>query len=188
MDPFIGEIVMFGGNFAPRQWALCNGQLLAISSNSALFSILGTIYGGDGRTTFALPDLRGRAALHSGTGPGLSTIPLGARGGFENHRLSILEMPNHIHSGAALRGSILVNEEDATTDDPTNASLGIAQVSTGDISLYNTETNTKTMSPNSIQIQGDTSPAGGDQSFSIRNPFTAVNYIIALYGTYPSRN
>ena len=82
-EPFIGEIIMFGGNFAPRGWALCDGQLLAINQNSALFSILGTTYGGNGRTTFGLPDLRGRVPMHEGTGPGLSNRPLGAKGGSE---------------------------------------------------------------------------------------------------------
>ncbi|MCH2193491.1 tail fiber protein [Kordia sp.] len=188
MDPFIGEIVMFGGNFAPRGWGLCNGQLLAISSNTALFSILGTTYGGDGRTTFALPDLRGRSAIHPGTGPGLSSIKLGQRGGVEYHTLNVLEMPNHSHSGATLNGSIMVNDEDATTDDPTNANFGVAQVSTGDISLYNGITNSTTMAANSVSITGNTLSTGGSQSFYIRNPFEAVNFIIALVGVYPSRS
>ncbi len=93
-DPFIAQIVQFGGNFAPRGWALCDGQLLAISSNTALFSILGTTYGGDGRTTFALPDLRGRVSVHPGTGPGLTPYPLGDKGGAETHTL-----PAHNHAG-----------------------------------------------------------------------------------------
>jgi len=84
-DPLLGEIAMFAGNFAPRGWAFCNGQLLPVSQNSALFSLLGTTYGGDGRTTFALPDLRGRAPIHAGQGPGLTTRPLGSRGGVETH-------------------------------------------------------------------------------------------------------
>ena len=94
MEPFLGQIMMFGGNFAPRGWAFCNGQLLAISQNTALFSILGTTYGGDGRTTFALPDLRGRAPINSGggsAGPGLSPRPLGQRGGEQTHTLNITE-------------------------------------------------------------------------------------------------
>ena len=94
MDPFIGEIIMFGGNFAPRGWALCNGQLLSISQNSALFSILGTTYGGDGRTTFGLPDLRGRVSMHPGTGPGLSPRSLGQKGGAETETLTTSNMPS----------------------------------------------------------------------------------------------
>lgn len=188
MDPFIGEIVMFGGNFAPRGWALCNGQLLAISQNSALFSILGTTYGGDGRTTFALPDLRGRSPIHAGTGPGLSTIKLGQRGGAEYHTLNVLEMPNHFHSAMTLKGTIAVNDEDATTDDPAGANFGLAQSSAGDISLYNTEANSKVMGANAVTITGNTLATGGNQSFYMRNPFEAVNYIIAMVGVYPSRS
>ena len=97
-DPTIGEITMFGGNFAPRNWAFCSGQLLAISSNQSLFSILGTTYGGDGRTTFALPDLRGRTAIQQGRGPGLSDRRLGHKGGSETNTMSITEMPSHNHT------------------------------------------------------------------------------------------
>ena len=98
-DPYIGQIIMFGGNFAIRNYALCNGQLLAISSNTALFSILGTIYGGDGRTTFALPDLRGRVATHFGQGPGLSNYNIGQRSGQERVTLNTTEIPAHNHTG-----------------------------------------------------------------------------------------
>jgi microcystin-dependent protein len=98
IEPFIAEIIMFGGNFAPRGWAFCDGQLLPIAQNQALFSILGTTYGGDGRTTFALPDLRGRAAIHPGTGPGLSTRQLGERGGTETNTLTLPQLPTHTHT------------------------------------------------------------------------------------------
>ncbi|MGH1383482.1 phage tail protein [Kordia sp.] len=188
MDPFIGEIVMFGGNFAPRSWAFCNGQLLAISSNSALFSILGTTYGGDGRTTFALPDLRGRSAIHPGTGPGLSTIKLGQRGGAEYHTLNVLEMPNHSHSGATLKGSLTASEDDGTTDDPSAAGLALATASAGDVKIYNTETPNVAMKADTVSVTGNTLATGGNQSFYIRNPFEGINYIIALFGTYPSRS
>ncbi|MBC8757365.1 phage tail protein [Kordia sp. YSTF-M3] len=184
MDPFIGQIVMFGGNFAPRAWAFCDGQLLAISQNTALFSILGTTYGGDGRTTFALPDLRGRAAIHPGTGPGLSTIKLGQRGGAEYHTLTVSQMPNHAHSGATMKGSISVNEEDGVEDDPAGRNLGVSSAGTP----YNTNTNDKLMAPNSVSISGNTLATGGNQSFYMRNPFEGINYIIALFGTFPSRN
>ncbi len=96
-NPFIAEIIMFGGNFAPRGWALCEGQILPISSNQALFSLLGTTYGGDGRTTFALPDLRGRVPIGTGNGPGLTSRGLGASGGVETHPLSTGETPAHGH-------------------------------------------------------------------------------------------
>ncbi|PSN11862.1 phage tail protein, partial [filamentous cyanobacterium CCT1] len=94
-DPFVGEIRMFAGNFAPRGWAFCNGQLIAISQNTALFSLLGTLYGGDGRTTFALPDLRGRTPIHAGQGAGLSDYPLGSRGGVEQVALTTEQLPAH---------------------------------------------------------------------------------------------
>ena len=100
LDPFIGQIELFGFNFAPRGWAKCEGQILSISSNQALFSLLGTTYGGDGRTTFALPDLRGRAALHTGTGPGLSTYSWGQKSGSPSSPLVPAQLPPHTHSVA----------------------------------------------------------------------------------------
>lgn len=173
MDPFIGEIVMFGGNFAPRAWAFCNGQLLAISQNTALFSILGTTYGGDGRTTFALPDLRGRSAVHPGTGPGLSTIKLGQRGGNEYHTLNVLEMPNHSHSGA-IKVSSAAGDDDVPGS---NASIGASEIYVE--SAPNTE-----LAPGSVS----STPTGGGQQFYMRNPFEGINYIICLFGVFPSRN
>lgn len=191
MDPFIGQIVMFGGNFAPRTWAFCNGQLLAISSNSALFSILGTTYGGDGRTTFALPDLRGRSAIHPGTGPGLSTIKLGQRGGAEYHTLTTLEMPNHSHSGAGMKGSIGCNEDDADSEEANGNTFGAIQVDSSTavtVNAYNSSPVDSLMAPNSVSITGNTLATGGNQSFYMRNPFEGINYIIAMFGTYPSRS
>ena len=188
MNPFLAQIVMFAGNFAPRGWALCDGQLLAISQNQALFSLLGTTYGGDGRTSFALPDLRSRSPIHAGRGPGLSDIKLGQRGGIETKTLTLLELPNHFHYAGTMKGSIAVNDEDATSDDPSAGNLGVAQVSSGDISVYNTVDNTRTMAPNSVGITGNTSATGGGQAFNIRNPFLGINYIIALQGTFPSRS
>lgn len=186
MDPFIGQIVSFGGNFAPRQWAFCDGQLLAISQNTALFSILGTTYGGDGRTTFALPDLRGRAAVHPGTGPGLSTIKLGQRGGSEYHTLTTLEMPNHSHNSGTLKGTLGVNEDDSETNDPAGANFGL--IDPDNIKMYNTSPNNTSMAANNVNISGNTLPSGGNQQIYIRNPFEGVNYIIALFGVFPSRN
>jgi len=184
MDPFIGQIMMFGGNFAPRGWALCNGQLLAISANSALFSILGTTYGGDGRTTFGLPDLRGRSPMHVGAGPGLSPITWGGKGGAEVHTLTVGQMPNHIHDGSALKGTLACNEEDGTTDDPQGMSIGVAASGTP----YNNEPNDKVMKANDVSVSGSTGPQGGGQSFNIRNPYLGTNFVIALQGIYPSRS
>ncbi len=172
MDPFIGQIVMFAGNFAPRSWAFCDGQLLPISSNTALFSILGTTYGGDGRTTFGLPDLRGRVPMHPGNGPGLSSRRLGQQLGAETTTLSVANMPSHSHSmtassngpaqGAPAGGSL-----------PTNGR--------GEPNIYAAGAGTTPMG-------SSTTSAGGNQSFNNVQPSLCVNYIIALFGTFPSRS
>ena len=112
-EPFLGQLMLFGGNFAPRGWALCNGQILAINQNTALFSLLGTTYGGNGQTTFALPDLRGRAPLHAGQGPGLSPYALGQVGGTENVTLLATEMPAHTHAQPATAADETTNRPNA---------------------------------------------------------------------------
>ncbi len=169
-DPFLGQIVMFGGNFAPRGWALCDGQLLAISQNSALFSILGTTYGGDGRTTFALPDLRGRVPVHAGTGPGLTPYRLGERGGQEAVTLTTAQIPSHTHS-------LNASTDPANDTNPSGKLPARAAEDT-----YVTGTPSATLSP---QAAANT---GGNQSHGNVQPYQAVNYIIALQGTFPSRN
>ncbi|WP_452597750.1 phage tail protein [Pontimicrobium sp. MEBiC01747] len=173
MDPFLGEIIMFGGNFAPRGWALCDGQLLPISQYSALFSILGTTYGGDGRTTFALPDLRGRSPIHAGHGPGLSTMKLGQRGGTETKTLNITELPSHNHLAA-----MSVSKAAADDDTPsTGVSIGASEI-------FVAGGANQPLANGSVAVGN----AGGQQPFNIRNPFEVVNYIIALQGVFPSRN
>src|SRR5664279_4089451 len=117
MDPLLASILIFAGNFAPRGWALCNGQLMAINQNQALFSLLGTTYGGDGFTTFALPDLRGRVPIHMGQGPGLSNYIIGQTGGSENTTLLPTNLPPHTHP-------LIATSEPGSTSDPTNAYLG----------------------------------------------------------------
>jgi len=187
MDPFIAQIIMFGGNFAPRGWAFCNGQLLAISSNTALFSLLGTTYGGDGRTTFGLPDLRGRVSIHPGTGPGLSTVALGQRGGTETHVLTVAEMPAHAHDGSSLGGTTTMacadgdgNSNDASGNVLANASSGTPYTSNlADDTLGST---------GAVSISGNTGDQGSGQAFSTRDPYVGVNYIIALQGLFPSRS
>lgn len=173
MEPFIGEIKLFAGNFAPRGWAFCDGQLLPINQNQALFSILGTIYGGDGRVTFALPDLRGRVSVHPGNGPGLSPYQLGERGGAENVTLTVQQMPVHSHS-------LNANKQNGDTSDPPGASLADTKGSDKDY-MKSGEVDVA-MSAQSI------GSAGGGQSHENRQPFLAVNYIIALQGIYPSRS
>lgn len=170
---------MFAGNFAPRDWAFCNGQLLAISQNSALFSILGTTYGGDGITNFALPNLQGRSPVHAGHGSGLSDIRLGQVGGAETHTITTTEMPNHSHDGNSL--SIGCNEEDGDNDEAKGRNFGNSSSGTP----YNSKANSSAMGN---KISGNTGASGGGQSFNIRNPYLAVSYIIALQGIYPSRS
>jgi microcystin-dependent protein len=169
-DPFVGEIRMFAGIFAPQGWAFCDGQLLAVSQNDALFSLLGTIYGGDGRTTFGLPDLRGRLPIHAGTGPGLSPRPLGSRGGEEQVTLLANQLPSHTHE---LQASTL----------PANAGSPAAHVpaETTTDRAYRSAAVTTSMGPRTTNI-------GGSQSHTNLMPFLCVHFIIALFGIYPSRN
>lgn len=180
MEPFIGQLIMFGGNFAPRGWALCDGQLLPIAQNQALFSILGTTYGGDGRTTFGLPDLRGRVPIHAGTGPGLTAKRLGAKGGVETVTLNVNQIPSHNHG--LTNANVKVGGEGkgaVKTDNPSGAFIssiaGGFTTSAGAGSLGG--------SPN-----GPSDAAGGGTSHENMAPYQVVNYIIALMGTYPSRS
>lgn len=167
-DPYVGEIRLFAGNFAPQGWAFCDGQLLAIASNDALFSLLGTTYGGDGRTTFALPDLRGRVPLHMGAGPGRSPRTLGAKGGQESVTLTAAQLPVHSHP---LRGTA-----DADNTSPPGRSLAEA----GEDIYARGDADTP-LSPQAIQNAGDSQPHTNMQ------PFLGIYYIIALVGIYPSR-
>lgn len=175
---------MFGGNFAPRGWALCEGQLLPISSHTALFSILGTTYGGDGRTTFGLPDLRGRAPIGNGSGPGLSPRQLGEKGGSETNTLQTVHLPAHNHA-AALNVSSADATQSAATENSTIATPGTLSGRTFTATQgFNAGTPDVTMNAASVQ----TGMTGGNQPVNNVQPFLAINYIIALEGTYPSRN
>jgi microcystin-dependent protein len=173
MDPFLGEITMFGGNFAPRGWADCDGQLLPINTYTALFSLLGTMYGGDGRTTFALPDMRSRVPMHEGTGPGLSQRTQGQRGGWENHTLSVSELPSHTHT---------LSGRNELADSATPEGDSLANVQGSDTKIYSSSAANSAMSANSI---GNT---GSSQSHNNMQPYTVIRFIIALQGTFPSRN
>ncbi len=181
MDPFLAQIMMFGGNFAPRGWAFCDGQLLSINANQALFSLLGTTYGGDGRTTFGLPDLRGRVSMHAGHGPGLSNRNLGQKGGAEHVVLNNTQIPSHNHTGT---GKIACNFNPgtpATTTNPVNGTFSLA-----DSNIYNTSTPNQYMAENAVNVT--TGHTGGNLSHTNIQPFTCVNYIIALQGVFPSRS
>lgn len=174
-SPFIGEIIMFGGNFNPRNWAFCDGQLLSIAQNTALFSILGTTYGGDGRTNFGLPDLRGRVAMHPGNGPGLTPRTLGQKAGNETVQLSLSQIPAHNHGANCVGGA--GNSNDAVS----NFWADDAGVSSG---TYHTGAGASFSAMNSGAIAN----SGGGSSHNNIQPFQCVNYIIALQGIFPSRN
>lgn len=174
-DPFIGQIQMVGFNFAPRGWAFCDGQILPITQHTALFSLLGTTYGGDGRTTFGLPDLRGRVAIHPGNGPGLSSYSWGERGGVETVTLTQGQMPSHNHT-AVLRGK----DDRGDNATPNENSLAGKKGT----KIYSSETPDVNLHVDSINI-GD---AGGNQAHENRMPYLSVYHTIALEGIFPSRN
>ena len=180
MDPFVGEIRLVGFNFAPRNWALCNGQLLAISQNTALFSLLGTTYGGNGQTTFALPDLRGRAIVHAGQGPGLSPYSRGQISGTENVTLLPAQMPAHTHS---LAGTALLKTNNGV---PGNSSSPVGNyLATAAVNEYGEETSNKTMLAGSVG--GSATLTGGSVPHDNRMPYLSMYYVIALQGIYPQR-
>lgn len=179
MEPFIGEIRTVGFNFAPRGWALCDGQLLPISQYTALFSLLGNTYGGDGRTTFGLPDLRGRAPVHMGQAPGLSVYRLGEKSGAENVTLSLNEMPQHSHD-------INVHNQPANQTDPSGNIISVVNDGQGrSPALYPAYSNA---APTGKMASSAVGTAGASQPHSNMQPFLVVNFVIALEGIFPSRN
>lgn len=174
MDPFVAEIRILPFNFPPKGWAFCDGQLLPLSQNTALFSLLGTTYGGDGKSTFALPDLQGSAAMHPGQGPGLSLRDLGEIGGAETVTLLISEMPFHTHQ---VQGFQTV-EGDQLGPNANGQSL-LAKSSNG--ALYNAAGPVVTMAPQSL------APAGGSLPHNNMQPYLTLNFCIALQGVFPAR-
>ena len=172
-NAYIGEIRMFAGNFAPTGWAFCNGQLLSIQQNTALFSILGTTYGGNGTTVFALPDLRSRVPIHAGPGPGLSAYTLGQATGSEKVTLTTANLPAHTHTLNASSGG-------GTQASPAG---GVPAVeSTGTSQNYSTNTPDVTMSPQTVGA------TGSNTAVSVVQPVLTVNFIIATAGLYPPRS
>ncbi|MEM8994737.1 MAG: tail fiber protein [Acidobacteriota bacterium] len=172
-EPFVAEIRIFAGNFAPRGWAFCNGQLLPVSQNTALFSLIGTTYGGDGRSTTALPNLQGRVPMHPGRGPGLTSRRLGQRGGSEMISLTEAQMPNHTHTAQGA-------DEPANERTPGNTTETARPVGRGFFTYSTSNSNTVSMV--------SASNTGGSQPHNNLQPFIAMNFIIALVGLYPSRS
>lgn len=181
MDPFIGQIQPFGFNFAPRGWAFCEGQLLAIAQNSALFSLLGTTYGGDGRTTYGLPDLRGRSMMQFGQGPGLPNYRWGQKGGAPTVTLTTAEMPSHSHVATIQAGS-----GTSTTGAAGGNVLGTETRSSADVpDIYVSGASPNVaMHPSTASITN----TGNNQAHENMSPYLAVSICIALVGVYPSRN
>ena len=172
-EPFIGQIIMTGFNFAPRNYATCDGQLLSIAQNTALFSLLGTTFGGDGRVTFALPDLRGRAPIHQGQGPGLTNRTMGEQAGSETVTLINSEMPMHNHLVAVTNVSGALG---------TPSGNFIATSSDTAVALYRPTSDGSMLNPQSISL------AGGNQPHNNMQPYLVISFSIALQGIFPSRN
>ncbi len=182
MEGVIGYTTCFAGNFAPKNWAFCAGQVINIASNTALFSILGTTYGGNGTTTFALPDLRGRTIVGQGTGPGLSSYVLGQAGGTEAGTLSLSQMPAHVHPVAIVAQNIS-NDNDAA-----NLSLASGNVYARDENGNTPYADAPTASMGVLQTAITLAPVGSSTPFSIMRPLLGLNYVICQYGVYPARN
>jgi microcystin-dependent protein len=171
MDPFVAEIRIFPFNFAPKGWAFCDGQILPLSQNTALFSLLGTTYGGDGKSNFALPNMQGNAPMHPGQGPGLSLHDLGETGGSDTVTLLESEIPAHSHQ-------LRADNQDIGDTNVVSPNASLAESSNG--TLYQSANNV-TMSDNAL------TPAGGDQPHNNMQPYLTLNFCIALQGVYPPR-
>ena len=173
MDPFVAEIRIFPFNFAPKGWAFCDGQILPLSQNTALFSLLGTTYGGDGKSNFALPNMQGNAPMHPGQGPGLSLHDLGETGGSDTVSLLESEIPSHSHG-------LFANSVAGDTNGP---SPQVSMTRSANATAYSATTNSSLVS-----MSGNTlAPAGGDQPHNNMQPYLTLNFCIALQGVYPPR-
>lgn len=194
-DPYLTQIILFGGNFAPRTYAFCDGQLMPINQYQALFSLMGTAFGGDGRTTFALPDARGRAVLHPGRGPGLPDYQIGQRGGVETVALTTDQIPSHTHTATnSLSVSLPGNANPGTASNPAGAVLAEASIEIrgggqATANIYAAaDTADASMAPAVVSGSVGVANAGGSQGHNNMQPYTVVNYCIALQGLYPSRS
>lgn len=172
-EPFVGEVRMFGGSFAPAGWAMCQGQLMPISQNETLFNLIGTTYGGDGQSTFALPDLQGRMPLHAGQGPGISqTYQIGETGGVESVTLSVQQIPVHTHA-------LLASGDFGQNQQPQNGFF--AQLNTGTLYISPAD-------PMANLNAGALSPVGGSQPHENMMPYLCITFIISLFGVFPTQN
>ncbi|MBK8564070.1 MAG: tail fiber protein [Saprospiraceae bacterium] len=179
MEGYIAEIRLFAATFAPRNWMYCAGQTLSIAQNSALFSLLGTTFGGNGTTTFGIPDLRGRTAISPGQGAGLSSYQLGQAGGVENVTLNINQLPAHQHTS-----NLLASSNASSGGDPSGKFIGAGSRTNPNPNVFSAGTPDAPMAPGSVSSD----PTGGGQPHSNAQPYLGMNYIICQYGIYPSRN
>lgn len=191
MEGTIATVTQFGPNWAPRTWALCEGQLLAISTNTALFSLIGTFYGGDGRTTFALPDLRGRCALGTGVGPGLTPRTVGQRFGSETVTLTNLNLPTHNHAVLVQSAGYVGIPVNIAPGEADEASPGAGVLTNNGGDTYASSPTANAMysgMPMAVAgLQVETGLTGGNQSFNNMQPSLAISYIICIQGIFPSR-
>lgn len=199
MEAYMSMITAYGCNFTIRSWGACRGSLIAISQNTALYSLIGTAFGGDGRSTFGLPDLQGRSPVGEGQGAGLSNIRLGEKSGQETVTLNITNLPSHNHglnltgqTGPAT-GSLKVSTNAGSSPDPSGNFLGAGggpfqPYASSMSSPAGAQQDVIEVPAQQVQISGQTGNAGGNLPFNIRNPYQAVNYQICMYGLYPSRD
>jgi microcystin-dependent protein len=180
-DPFIGEIKMLGFNFAPQGYMFCNGQALPISQYSALFALLGTIYGGDGQQVFNLPDLQGRVPIGQGQGPGLPSYVMGEKAGNMQVSLTVANMPAHSHPAQGISVTMPVTNNNGDVSDPSGAFLA-----KGSSDIYSSVGGSNNYGP--LNVAGQTGITGSNSPISVMNPYLAINYSIALEGIFPSRN
>ncbi|MFN8712140.1 MAG: phage tail protein [Bacteroidota bacterium] len=180
IDPYLATIAIFAGNFAPRNWMFCNGQLLSIAEYNALFALIGTTYGGDGQVTFALPDLRSRVAIHEGQGPGLSNYSIGEMAGTENVTLLSTNLPMHNHSLVTLP-----IQQPASTVNNSGINEPKGAYPASGATVYSTTSDGSRMGP--YTSTATTPVAGSNQPVSIIQPYLAMHYIIAVEGIFPSR-
>ena len=182
IDPYLATISIFAGNFEPRSWAYCNGSLQSIAQNTALFALIGTTYGGDGQTTFALPDFRGRYAIHQGQGQGLPYYSIGQMGGSDSTTLTTINLPGHNHVMLSFTGGQPGCSSDGGN---TNSPLGNVPAE-GITARYSTSPGDSTMAP--TVSMSSSAIAGSNQPVSNQSPYLAMNYIICVEGIFPSRN